>query len=222
MEVHELLSEEIFAMAVYRAAFGREYEAFYIQKTLEIIREMGEREQHALEYRFRAGMTYREIGREMGVSGSRVRQIICAALRELRKPANAERLDISRIVDKANRLTRIVEQKNEIIQELRDQLQTEILTPDQRLEMQGIRLAELPLSPRTSSALDRAGFVECDQLLRFQTQQELLRIRSLGQKSLMELIRGMRNAGYTAWASRIEASAASSADRAAILQAGNQ
>ena len=65
---------------------------------------LSEREQMILRCRYEQGMTYKDIGTELGISGSRVSQILYVALRRLRHPVRSK--DIKRIID-FNRLSEI-------------------------------------------------------------------------------------------------------------------
>ena len=59
----------------------------------EYLGSLSEREQMILRSRYEQGMTYKDIGAELGISGSRVSQVLHMSLRRLRHPVRAK--DIS-------------------------------------------------------------------------------------------------------------------------------
>lgn len=56
----------------------------------EYLGSLSEREQMILRRRYEQGMTYKNIGTELGISGSRVSQILHVSLRRLRHPVRAK------------------------------------------------------------------------------------------------------------------------------------
>ena len=73
----------------------------------EYLGTLSEREQMILRRRYEQGMTYKDIGAELGISGSRVSQILHVALRRLRHPVRSK--DIKHLMD-FNRLSEIYDQ----------------------------------------------------------------------------------------------------------------
>ena len=56
----------------------------------EYLGTLSEREQMILRRRYEQGMTYKDIGTELGISGSRVSQILHVSLRRLRHPVRSK------------------------------------------------------------------------------------------------------------------------------------
>ena len=56
----------------------------------EYLGSLSEREQMILRRRYDQGMTYKDIGAELGISGSRVSRILHVSLRRLRHPVRAK------------------------------------------------------------------------------------------------------------------------------------
>ncbi len=56
----------------------------------EYLGTLSEREQMILRRRYEQGMTYKDIGAELGITGARVSQILHVALRRLRHPVRAK------------------------------------------------------------------------------------------------------------------------------------
>jgi len=65
---------------------------------LDAIHTLTEREQRALEYYYRDGLTYAQIGVDMGLSQSQARRIIVKALLKLRHPARSGNMRVSNML----------------------------------------------------------------------------------------------------------------------------
>jgi hypothetical protein len=118
------------------------------EELVRLIAESGmkDRERKALVLRFWKGKTYGKIGEELGVSGGRVRQLICRALRRLRHPATAKVLEA--VIPFANMLPASYRGATGI------QDQSGVLTKEQEKAAADIRFAMLSVRNAEPDQLD--------------------------------------------------------------------
>jgi sigma-70, region 4 len=90
----------------------------YIQGIQEALHTLSEREQLALELRYREGMTYKMVGQNIGgVCTERARYIIQMAMRKLRHLSPSICMSVSQIVEKCDNLRSMLKEKNAVIDE---------------------------------------------------------------------------------------------------------
>ena len=67
-------------------------DAMYAPGIWDAVNTLTEREQHALEYYYRDGLTYEKTATELGLSSSRTHEIVGQALRKLRHPSRLSKM----------------------------------------------------------------------------------------------------------------------------------
>ncbi len=137
-----------------------------------------DREQEILKMRFEDGATFAEIGKHIGISGSRASQIAAKAIRKLQHP--------NRSVFFRNGL--------EATWELRKSLSDGDPLPE---HLRSLRVADMDMSARVANSLNRHGldtFGQVYDMLLLRTE-ELMRIKNLGAGSMLELLNKMKEYG---------------------------
>ena len=150
-----------------------------------------ERERDVLEYRYRNGMTYEEIGEIVGVSRERVRQRIAKSLRKMRHPSRSGYyLKVSRIeLDEMRGKNDALQAENE---RLRAILSLHGISPEMgdiqpKRNLYEIPLAEMEIPVRAYNCLRRAGMKSVGEVSE-KSLDELMHLRNMGERSLRELI----------------------------------
>lgn len=167
-----------------------------------VLAGLTEREQAVLTARYKDRRTYENIGREMNVTMERIRQIELKALHKLRHPIRREMLlcgvreyylnrEINTALKKITRaseaMARIAEAAEKTDGEINAaRIDAEICKNDS-IDM-------LDLSVRAYNCLKRANIRTLGDLTE-QTEEQLKRIRNLGQRSCEEVIAKMREYG---------------------------
>ena len=218
-EINGMTNSE-YASRIYCAALKKEDDGdIYVRGVLDMIGTLTEREQLALECRYRNGLTYRQTGREIGgVCGERVRQILVRALRKLRQPSREQRMRISGILEKNDMLQKLLQEKNKIIDEKNaviDELHRQMdYSVREKSPVQGTanecnepkrNISDADFSARIYHALTKAGIYDCEQLLAFHCFDDIIRIPNIGKVSILEIALKMREYGYIAWTERAAA-----------------
>ena len=204
------MTDNEYASRIYCAALEKEDDGdIYVRGVLDMIGTLTEREQLALEYRYRNELTYIQTGRMLGgVCGERARQIIQRALRKLRQPSRLGQMRISAIVEKNNTLQKLlkekinlINEKNAVIEKLSSQtgyIAEEEVRRDES-DIQKNKIEDIDFSTRTYNALKKAGIHDYDTLLAFSCFDDIMRIPNFGKITILEIARRMRDYGYTAW-----------------------
>ena len=154
---------------------------------------MCQREREILEYRYRDGQTLGEIALRYGVTKERIRQIEAVALRRLRHNAN-EYLLISReayrdVCNDNKRLRESLNLANKTIEKMsRDGCAVPKINDL-------ISLDEMNLSRRSRNCMARAGKWTVGEIAEM-SAEEMLSVRSLGMKSMVEIYRKLKEYGY--------------------------
>jgi len=214
----ECTCEYKFAERIYCQVFGGESSNgdMYVGGILEALGTLGAREEKVLEYLYRDGCTFREVGEKFNITANRIRQIETKALRKLRHPSRLGEVSVSNIIEKKDR---IIEDRENIIQRQNDSInnlsaQIESFLQGNPIDQeayktamtQNLSIEEMGLSVRAYNCLKRVGvnFIE-DLLLRFESENDLMKVRNLGRKQIEEIILKMYKLGFTEWAYKIDA-----------------
>ena len=172
----------------------------YVPGFLEALEDLTDREQKVLRLRYEEGMTYEQTGNEFGVTRERIRQVEEKAMRKLRNPFFAKQyilvdakttqdlkkenenlmLQVITLRDKLTKIYEAVGCKADVAKEKA----SEPIKPEPE-HMHSIDNMEL--SVRSYNCLCRAGIKTIDQL-RGKTGQDLMKVRNLGRKSMIEVI----------------------------------
>lgn len=110
-----------YAIKVYCHIFGREDTKgdAYIQGVFDALNTLPERERFALEYRFRDGLTYKQIGEKFGFGAGQAQHIIALALRKMRHPSRARKISVAKTIEaNSDKLLKELEKKDRVIDEL--------------------------------------------------------------------------------------------------------
>lgn len=181
----------------------------YVPGFLEVLEDLTDREQKVLRLRYEEGMTYEQTGNEFGVTRERIRQVEEKAMRKLRNPFFAKQYIL---VDA--KTTQDLKKENEDLMLqvicLRDKLKKIYdavgVNPDEaeKKAKEAVKpepkhlpsIDEMELSVRSYNCLKRAGFNTIDQL-KGKTSKDLMRVRNLGRKSMIEVITKAKEWGIT-------------------------
>ena len=150
--------------------------------------ELYPREERALELYYRDHLTLDEAGKCLGVTRERVRQIIAKALRKLKHPTRMNRM---RAVSRAEYEDLLVEN---------ERLKRDLNSVDPNIDPfvknpWDIPIADLDLSVRSYNCLQRAGIRTVYDLCQ-KTEEEMMRVRNLGKRSLAEVKLKLIDLGY--------------------------
>ncbi len=208
-----------YAVHIYRAVFPAEKDIgdIYLQGVLDTLDALPVRQLFALQYRFREGKSYAQVGKILGVTDVRVRQIILQTLQKLRKKQH--KMCVSQVLEKCDALQKRLAEQKAAYDALQKHLEEQKAAYDalyeqtsrlfrgdcidqnlqERLERQQIKIKDFGLSVHITNALAGAGIVDCEALLHT-GYKELIKIRSIGSASLYRITRKMYEFGFTEWA----------------------
>ena len=145
-----------------------------------VLHSLTERERRVLDFRYKDGLTFEEIGKRECVTRERIRQIHAKSFRKLRHP---ERLNYLKYG-----VSGVISLKAEIV---REAALASLPKPD---KLEDITLEELELSVRSYNCLKRAG-VNTLRDVSEMTFDELCHVRNLGKKSVDEICAVLTNYG---------------------------
>jgi len=178
----------------------------YVRGVMDAMTSLTDREQAVLNDHYRCGMTCEQIGREMRISGWQVSETKRKAIRKLRHLSRLRKMSVSRIVGE---YIKLIDSKDETINELYIELESlangkpmsrKILA---ELNARKMGIGELGLSSRTFNVLYKAGIQRVEQITLLD-KFALLKIRSFGEGCLNEVVRKMRERGFSEWVENIE------------------
>ena len=137
-----------------------------------VLHSLTERERRVLDFRYKDGLTFEEIGKRECVTRERIRQIHAKSLRKLRHPGrlNYLKYGVSGVISR-------------ITENAREAALASMPKPD---KPEDITLEELELSVRSYNCLKRAGMNTLRELSEM-TFDELCNVRNLGKRSIDEI-----------------------------------
>ena len=138
-----------------------------------VLHSLTERERRVLDFRYKEGLTYEEIGKRECVTRERIRQINAKAIRKLRHPGRLNYLK--------HGVSGVIARKTE---NAREAALASLPKPD--IKPEDITLEELELSVRSYNCLKRAGMKTLRDVADM-TFDELCHVRNLGKKSIDEI-----------------------------------
>ena len=137
-----------------------------------VLRTLTERERLVLDFRYKDGLTFEEIGKRECVTRERIRQIHAKSLRKLRHP---ERLNYLKY-GVSGVIVRQTENAREVA----------LASLPKQDKPEDIPLEELGLSVRSYNCLKRAGMDTLRNVSEM-TFDELCNVRNIGKKSIDEI-----------------------------------
>lgn len=149
-------------------------------------------ERDVIKFRYKDGLTLKETGENLGVTGERIRQIELKALRKLRHKSRLNNLVYVQVkASDYNVLLNEVRKLRADISRLMIEMDTD---PDFIIKKnKQVSIDELNLSIRPYNCLKRAGINTIGDIL----THDLLRVRNLGKRSLHEVIRVVESYGFS-------------------------
>ena len=138
-----------------------------------VLHSLTERERRILDFRYKDGLTFEEIGKRFCVTRERIRQIHAKALRKLRHPGRLNYLKYG--------ISGVIARQTE---SAREAALASLPKPD--IKPEDITLEELELSVRSYNCLKRAGMNTLRDVAEM-TFDELCHVRNLGKKSVDEI-----------------------------------
>ena len=147
-----------------------------------VLHTLTERERRVLDFRYKDGLTFEEIGKRFCVTRERIRQIHAKSLRKLRRP---DRLNYLK-----HGVSGVVARKTE---NAREAALASLPKPD---KPEDITLEELELSVRSYNCLKRAGISTLHEIAEM-SFDDLCRVRNLGKKSVDEICAVLTNYGIS-------------------------
>ena len=145
-----------------------------------VLHSLTERERRILDFRYKDGLTFEEIGKRECVTRERVRQIHAKSLRKLRHPERLYYLKYG--------VSGAIARKAE---SAREAALASLPKPD---KPEDITLEELELSVRSYNCLKRAGMNTLHDVAEM-TFDELCNVRNLGKRSIDEICAALTNYG---------------------------
>lgn len=149
-------------------------------------------EKDVIEFRYKDGLTLKETGEYIGVTGERIRQIELKALRKLRHKSRLNNLVYVQVkASDYNVLLNEVRKLRADVSRLMIEMDTD---PDFIIKKnKQVSIDELNLSIRPYNCLKRAGINTIGDIL----THDLLRVRNLGRKSLHEIVNVVESYGFS-------------------------
>ena len=154
------------------------YETPPESEVIKVLKTLTEREEEVIYKRFKELKTFEEIANDYSVTRGRVRQIEAKALRKLRYPTRLDKLIYVKVPYRE-----IYDLKN-TVSYLKESL------PDYVRPV--VLLDDLNLSVRPYNCLKRLGVHFAREILDI----DLRKVRSLGRRSLLEVVEKMVRAGF--------------------------
>ena len=146
-----------------------------------VLHSLTERERRVLDFRYKDGLTFEEIGKRFCVSRERARQIYA---RTLRKLCNPQRLNYLKYG-----ISGVIARQTENAREA-----ALASLPKLDIKPEDITLEELELSVRSYNCLKRAGMNTLRDVSEM-TFDELCHVRNLGKRSVDEICAALTNYG---------------------------
>lgn len=184
--------------------FNEEVDNICTWKVDEVLSSLEDRQKKAMELRFKARMTYKNIGQELGVGKERASQFISYSIRRLR--ANRKHINLlavpmgehmsvqeynkellNEIVALEVELSRLTKMYNSLAEKNRIAEYRRIAerTPEERI-LQDTRIEEIGLTVGAYNALKREHINTVGDLMKYDIEQ-LKKVRNLGQKKIQEI-----------------------------------
>ncbi len=168
------------------------------------LKTLTDREQLVLEYRYKDIQTLEQVGKLLGVTRERVRQIEAKALRKLRHPTRLTKMKAYTYEDmiRGNEERNELREQNKLLEKAIKLYAKEEITKDQleemakKVDVNNVSIDELDLSVRSYNCLKRRGIDTLGELLEI-TYAELSQVRNLGAKSREEVMRKLQGLNLT-------------------------
>lgn len=183
-------------------AWEEDNKVYYSPRLIEEVmtQHLTERENKILQMRYEWGMSLEEVGKELGVTRERIRQVEARAIRKLKHQYYKGTI---RCVPESE--LREAQGEADHYKEQAEYLQAELdkirnITPEQRTEAEKkgtfleTSIDELDLSVRSYKCCKRAGINTLGDLCG-KTYTEMQKVRNLGKKSLQEIENKMNEYG---------------------------
>ena len=150
------------------------------------LKQLTEREQMVLEYRYVKGMSYSKIGMEFALTGSRIQQIVRRALRKLSRPAITAYIREGFAAHEASIL--------EYVRMAMEKKRSRLLAVEDKILEQDIEILQLPIRPY--NCLKRRGIGTLHELLRMMLKEDWHKeCRNLGRKGAKEIVDSLLKLG---------------------------
>lgn len=171
---------------------------------------LSDRERKCIKLYYENRMSYRDIGKEYGVTQERIRQIIAKALRKLRHPERKKYIKdgVQGILsNEALKYAQITHEQNNDYKALAEQVVKLLKVlgecPDnfEKVHMAlapkdpRTRLEDMDLSVRSCNCLKRHGITSMQEVYALGSEG-LKRVRNLGRHSFSEVVDKLRECGY--------------------------
>lgn len=149
-------------------------------------------ERDVIKFRYKDGLTLKETGENLGVTGERIRQIELKALRKLRHKSRLNNLVYVQVkASDYNVLLNEVRKLRADVSRLMIEMDTD---PDFIIKKnKQVSIDDLNLSVRPFNCLKRAGINTIGDIL----THDLLRVRNLGRKSFHEIVNVVESYGFS-------------------------
>ncbi|XBX04470.1 sigma-70 family RNA polymerase sigma factor [Enterocloster clostridioformis] len=150
------------------------------------LKQLTEREQKVLEYRYVKGMSYSKIGMEFALTRSRIQQIVRRALRKLSRPAITAYIREGFAAHEASVL--------ENVRMAMEKEKSRLLTVEDKILEQRIEILQLSIRPY--NCLKRHGIGTVYELLRLMLREDWnIQCRNLGRKGAQEVVESLLKLG---------------------------
>jgi DNA-binding CsgD family transcriptional regulator len=166
-----------------------------------VLSTLQQREEQVLTVRYGLNgdgpKTLQDVGKVLGVTRERIRQIEAKALRKIRHPSRSHHLREDLALQQLSNLTVQIKALSREVEAIRAQIAKMVgYTQGQAQIVDATPLAELGLTPRTLNVLLRAGIKDVGQALSMSPAQ-LLGIRNIGTASVLELYNMLEKRHYS-------------------------
>jgi len=161
----------------------------HIDENLDLaLKTIPERSANMFKLAYKYGYTAKAIGLKEGITGERVNQIVRKTLRRLRSPQKKKILQYGQeYFDLQENIEHLKVEFRKKIEELKYKIANpEIIEINKDDLVDYSKIENLDLSVRSYNCLKRAGINTIGELTQ-KTEEEMMRVRNLGRKSLMEI-----------------------------------
>jgi hypothetical protein len=209
------VTDHEYALKIYRLIFKVEDDGgdAYIQGIWDAIESLEPREKDALEYRYRHDMTLIQVAEKLGCgSAKRATLYVDRATLKLRHSSRSSKMSMAKIVAELEECKHQVKSMNANVyafQKLIFMLSQGIPVDVNMQECYNPRMLtvfSIGLSSRTANGLVKNGIETVEDIIKIDSYEYLLNLRTFGEKGADDIIACMREEGFSAWADKIELS----------------
>jgi len=177
----------------------------YIYGVLSALSTLSEKEQKVMLLLYKQNLTLRQAGSVMDYSGERIRQLKLRAISKLRHPSRSRTMLVSNIILQSDKYKNELEEVSKAYKTAANELAAiKRLVPEDILvqadTVYNEHIADLNLSVRLYNCLMKSNILTVHDILCIRSLEELMSLKNLGKKCVIEIRQRMNELGFSDWA----------------------